>query len=204
VDVTKTSGSSTSKLAGMIGGTDGDILIWGGQLEEGSYSTSYIPTSGSTVTRNQDIFTRDGIGSLINSTEGVLFAEWKPKLSSDYSILSINNGTSGSSVLMGKGASSSTIFIGVRSGYGYQMLYTLSPYDFTNFIKVAVKWKVNDFAVWIDGVEVATDTSGNAPVGLNKLSFDFGDGGFDFYGEVKQLQVYKTALSDDTLALLTS
>ena len=40
-----------------------------------SYATSYIPTSGSTVTRNQDIFTRDGIGSLINSTEGVLFVE---------------------------------------------------------------------------------------------------------------------------------
>jgi hypothetical protein len=44
-------------------------------LEQGSYATSYIPTSGSTVTRNQDIFTRDGIGSLINSTEGVLFVE---------------------------------------------------------------------------------------------------------------------------------
>ena len=49
--------------------------MWGAQVEEGSYATSYIPTSGSTVTRNQDIFTRDGIGSLINSTEGVLFVE---------------------------------------------------------------------------------------------------------------------------------
>ena len=51
------------------------VIIWGMTLEEGSYETSYIPTSGSTVTRNQDIFTRDGIGSLINSTEGVLFVE---------------------------------------------------------------------------------------------------------------------------------
>ena len=51
------------------------VYIWGAQLEVGSYATSYIPTSGSTVTRNQDIFTRDGIGSLINSTEGVLFVE---------------------------------------------------------------------------------------------------------------------------------
>ena len=51
------------------------LILRGAQLEEGSYATSYIPTSGSTVTRNQDIFTRDGIGSLINSTEGVLFVE---------------------------------------------------------------------------------------------------------------------------------
>ncbi len=50
------------------------MYYWGAQLEE-SYATSYIPTSGSTVTRNQDIFTRDGIGSLINDSEGVLFAE---------------------------------------------------------------------------------------------------------------------------------
>ena len=55
-------------------GTSG-VYIYGAQLEEGSYPTSYIPTSGSAVTRNQDQFTRDGIGSLINSTEGVLFVE---------------------------------------------------------------------------------------------------------------------------------
>ena len=38
---------------------------------------------------------------------------------------------------------------------------------------------------------------------MNKLSFDFGDGGFDFYGEVKQLQVYDTALTDEQLLQLT-
>ena len=58
-------------------GSTGTFFQWGCQSEEGSYATSYIPTSGSTVTRNQDIFTRDGIGSLINSTEGVLFIEFK-------------------------------------------------------------------------------------------------------------------------------
>ena len=59
-------------------GTSG-VYIYGGSLELGSYATSYIPTNGEAggVTRNQDIFTRDGIGSLINSTEGVLFVEFK-------------------------------------------------------------------------------------------------------------------------------
>ena len=60
--------STTNSVAGTI-------FIWGTQAEQGSYATSYIPTSGSTVTRNQDIFTRDGIANLINSTEGVLFLE---------------------------------------------------------------------------------------------------------------------------------
>mgnify|MGYP003676798699 CR=1 FL=1 len=46
----------------------GSETFWGTQLEQGSYATSYIPNFGTAagVTRNQDIFTRDGIGSLIN------------------------------------------------------------------------------------------------------------------------------------------
>ena len=52
-----------------------DIQIWGAQLEQQSYATSYIPTSGSTVTRNQDVCTNGGSLASINSTEGVLYAE---------------------------------------------------------------------------------------------------------------------------------
>ena len=59
----------------IIGDGNSSVAYWGHQLEVGSYPTSLIPNFGTVagVTRNQDIFTRDGIGSLINSTEGVLF-----------------------------------------------------------------------------------------------------------------------------------
>ena len=55
-------------------GVDGILLAYA-QIEEGSYPTSYIPTSGSTVTRNQETYTKTGISDKINSEEGVLFAE---------------------------------------------------------------------------------------------------------------------------------
>ena len=49
--------------------------IWGAQLEQQSYATSYIPTNGATNTRLQDIANNSGNSTLINSTEGVLYAE---------------------------------------------------------------------------------------------------------------------------------
>ena len=45
--------------------------IWGAQLEELSYATSYIPTEGSIKTRLADICNNAGSSDLINSTEGV-------------------------------------------------------------------------------------------------------------------------------------
>ena len=61
------------KSYGQVGNLD--ISIWGAQFEALSYPTSLIPTSGSTVTRNQDLCTNGGSLASINSTEGVLYAE---------------------------------------------------------------------------------------------------------------------------------
>ena len=55
--------------------SDDYVLLWGAQLEEQSYATSYIPTNGATNTRLQDIATNSGNSSLINSTEGVFYCE---------------------------------------------------------------------------------------------------------------------------------
>ena len=173
------------------------------QLEEGSYSTSYIPTSGSTVTRNQDQFSRDGIGSLINSTEGVLFAEISA-LADDSTNRSIalSDGSS-SNIILFRYEGSNTIRGFVINGGVIQANFTFTHNNINN-LKFAVKWKLNDFAYWVNGTEVLTDTSGSVPTGLNRLALDNGSGNEDFYGKVKQLQVYQTALSDTQLAALTS
>jgi hypothetical protein len=57
--------------------------------------------------------------------------------------------------------------------------------------------------MFANGVLVATDTAGTVPSGLNKLDFSWA-GNNNFYGNVKAVAVYKTALTDTELANLTS
>ena len=70
--------TATQSLAGLvIGGIDGDILIWGTQFEPQPNATSYIPTNGSTVTRFADVVTIDTtsitgtISSITETIDGV-------------------------------------------------------------------------------------------------------------------------------------
>jgi len=175
------------------------------QLEVGSYATSLIPTVSGTVTRNQDIFTRDGIGSLINSTEGVLFVEMAA-LSDDltYRSFMLNDGTDDNRMIIRYSNASNTLqaLCYISTGLTGFCQYVLT--DETLFSKIAFKWKVNDFALWVDGVEVATDTSGAVPTGLNTLEFKTATDTQHLLAKVKQLQVYDTSLSDTQLAALTS
>ena len=193
---------------GAAGGVDGDnINIYGAQLEQGSYATSYIPTSGSTVTRNQDQFTRDGIGSLINSTEGVLFLEMAA-LSDDLTRrkITISDGTLSNFCSLYFDSVSNRIIGRTTVGGVLQSFLITSSYTEINFNKIAFKWKENDFSLWVNGTEVAVDTSGvvwSSGV-LTKISFDNGVGAENLFGKVKQLQVFKTALTDSELATLTT
>jgi hypothetical protein len=194
-------------LGGVIINQTITVYVWGAQFEAGSYPTSYIPTSGSSVTRNQDIFTRDGIGSLINSTEGVLFAEIAD-LSDDSTgkYYSLSDGTSSNRIRIGYSLTDNSIRALVISQGTNVFDYTYTTSNIELFSKVAFSYKQDDFSFWIDGVKVHADTSGNTPTALSRLSLDdgkeVGTGGY-FYGKVKQLQVYDTALTDNQLIQLT-
>tara|TARA_R100000808_G_scaffold8703_2_gene24486 strand:+ start:837 stop:2450 length:1614 start_codon:yes stop_codon:yes gene_type:complete len=206
-----TSTGSTTIRIGLRGGvtsTDNPtIYMWGCQLEKAAYATSYIPTTSTSITRNGDRFTKKGISDLINSSEGVLYIEMAALVDAQtYRIISLSDGTEDQRVYIQYTNASQTV-AGVIKRNGVtqaNMSYTLT--DETAFSKIAVKWKEDDFALWVDGTERGTDSAGNTPIGLNSLQFDNGKATAAnfFYGKVRNLQLYKTALSDTQLGALTS
>jgi len=185
-------------------GTSG-IYIWGAQIEVGSYPTSYIPTSGATVTRNQDQFSRDGISSLINSTEGCVFGEgnFAESNSSSYNyFVSLSDGTSSNRLEVRQSSPNLQFLWRVAT---YQSEISTSSLDVSSNFKFALNYSAANIKFYVNGDLIGTI---NTPTlwsvnTLNRLAFDDGTGGNRLSGKVKQLQVYPTALTDEQLIELT-
>ena len=186
--------------------TDDSVYIWGAQVEQGSYATSYIPTQGSAVTRVADVCNGAGNSQVINSTEGVLYFEGSA-LADDgtFRCISISDASNTSNrMFIQYDTTSNFDFILFSGGIGQCSLTTAITQ--TDNVKIAVKYKTNDFALWVNGIEVATDSDGitfSADT-LDKLSFDATASSFPFYGNVKQIQYFDTALTDLQLQQLTT
>ena len=184
--------------------------IFGAQVESGSYATSYIPTSGSTVTRNEDKALYAGLGTTdtFNDSEGVLFIETEALVNEvNARGISINAGNGLNRVLISypsSGNSSITGYLQSTAGSGAGM--TITGIDTTQKHKVAIKYKLNDTSLFIDGVKRAVDTSVVMPVGLKQLDFSNGISvnTAEYEGNLNAIAVYKTALTDTELANLTS
>lgn len=209
VEKTDTGGSIQIGLRDGYGVADvpntATVYLWGVQVEAGSYATSYIPTTGAASTRNADLCNNSGSAQDFNSEEGVLYAEIAA-LADDgtFRQLTISDSSTSDRVSIDFTSTDNQIRSFSSSGGSTAANMTSTVTDSKEFNKVAVKYKLNDYALWINGSEVATDTSAAAPVGLQELAFDNGGGSNDFYGKVRNLQVFTEALTDEQLEKLTS
>ena len=182
---------------------------WGIQLEELPYATSYIPNNGNAAgeTRDAETASKSGLSDYINSSEGVLYLELSA-LADDgtFRNIAISDGTSSNRILFFLASTDNQIGFRVDVGGVIESAFSYNVTDFTEYFKVAMKYKENDFSLWVNGIEVGSDSLGSvfSPSTLNRIGFDGGAGSGDFYGKVKDLRVYKTALTDTELQTLTS
>ena len=185
-------------------GTSG-VYIWGAQLEEGSYATSYIPTYGTSVTRNNDVCRKENATDIIGQTEGSFFMEFE---------MGINN-TIGTPVCISEYASTSNFILVYQlqsNTLSFRIRDTsIDQFNITSDIlsggkhKFAFAYKENDCAFYIDGTLIGTNTSCTIPSNLNRLSLvDVGSGINKVDSAVNQTLLFKTRLSNEELIALTT
>ena len=186
------------------------IYVWGAQLEQQSYPTSYIPTSGSTVTRNQDVCNKGGDPGNFNSRTGTLFVEAAALALNLNSVVNRDitvRGGFGSQnwVKLTFNTNSKIEYEVYRNGVLIFNQEVTPPASMTSFLKIAIIYERDNFALWINGVSVDTKTNGATPAGLEELDFSAdGDITNSFYGKTKQILYFPEVLSNTELAALTS
>ena len=180
-------------------GTSG-VYIFGGQVEALSYPTSLmLPlTEGSITTRNADQVTDSGDVNDFNSTEGVLMAEISALYDDlTFRVISLSDGTSSNSIWLYYSADSNVIKI-----YDGTNALAYST-DTTVNSKVAYVYDAVSTRLYINGFNVGS-IAFKSFSGFNNLTFKDEAGTNPFYGKTKQIQVFKSALTNLEIETLTS
>ena len=215
-------GNNTNSLAQIFVSSDGvntglgNVYLWGADFQEGSYATSYIPTSGSIGTRDADACNGAGNEQVFNDSEGTFFVNF----AADFNIynsgladrgISINDGTNSNSVKIFQATSlDNKMAYDLDTSLGANQVFNTSTQftDITDFNKVAFTYKQNEFKIFLNGVQQgSTDTNGSVFSNgtLKGISFDYGqEGNKPFFGRVKEVKYFNSALTDAELQALTS
>ena len=185
IGFTFTTGSSiTNQQIQINRGANVEAAYWGLQIEALSFPTSYIPTlTGSTVTRATETATGAGSADLINSTEGVLYAEIEALENGGIDrIISLSDETNNNLIYIRIDNTANRINSFARGGGGSYNILTVNGVTQTNNNKIALAWDATNIRVWINGSESSSATINNLPLNMSTLSFTSPVGGSPFYG----------------------
>ena len=175
--------------------------LYGAMFEVGSYSTSLIPTYGTSTTRVQDSCSKTGISELIGQSEGTMFAEIDSSQFLTGSYIGISDGGTTNRQIFGWEANSGDS--GTLRLYGFWNGFTYSSFSRGEKIKIALAYKTNDFALYVNGTQAGTNTSASTSGTLSQFAFNSGATSQKYQGNVYQAILFPTRLTNDQLQELT-
>ena len=190
-----------------------DISIWGMQLEEGSFPTSYISTSGSTATRAADVASIPTSAFGYNPDKGTVVVDFETQYGTVDTfprIVELGNASTGInrvSVLITE--SISQVRCTVLSNNIAAAAFTVKTDPTPASGKLAFAFADNDFAGVADGGSVVTDTSGSFTTpSIPRDILKIGGAGqttvSNMGGHIKSIQYYPRRLTNAQLQELTS
>ena len=188
-------------VSGLVGA---NIYIQSAQLEVGSYATSYIPTQGGVVTRNQDSCSQTVPSGIIGQTEGSIYCEVNISNTSGKSLIALDTGSASNFIVLSTSSSLSPQIQIRQSSGSYPSIISGTTMNY-GVNKIAFCYKSGDYAMYINGVLSGTSTSTTFPSGvISQISV----GASSSYGylsdTVNDVKIYNTRLSNAELQALTT
>ena len=188
--------------------TGTNTYLYGAQIEQGSYATSYIPTQGSVVTRLADECEQTPPSGIIGQTELTIFYQGLVERlgGSDGHAITLSqsaDGAGSSRVLLYRNSSNGNMYVYVQdttTQFSTPLLANSNPQIND---KYAIAIKNNDLVVYCNGVKVSENNSGTLPstqyLILNKWNNQINE-----QNKINQVKLYNTRLSNSELQALTS
>jgi hypothetical protein len=200
--------ASGSTRAPSFAGTTTDVLYgWGAQTETGSIATSYIPTTAAPVTRNADVISVTGaVSGCIGQTEGTIYAEVDLRnFVTNGRILAITDGISASNAIEFRINTSSRIRGLITASTNIVADINTSTNQPIGIYKMALAYAQNDFALYINGTQIGTDTDGQMPINLSKINIGTSAVDLNLLNDrIRAAALYTTRLTNAELAALTT
>jgi len=190
--------------------TDG-IYIWGPQLELGSFPTSYIPTSGSSVTRGADFgsITGESFSNFFNQSEGTFDVGYRLGYNNvGMRVCQISNQNSNTAIDLVVGSG------GGAGGYWYILTGGSAQFSSSGVVNSAqvdrnfrcvLAYKENDCAAQQNKIStISTDTSVTLATDYNKLLFyQIANGGDQITGHLKYIRYYPKRITNAQVTQLS-
>jgi hypothetical protein len=196
--------SISSDGSSIAVGATGENTFYGVQVEAGSYATSYIPTYGSAVTRNVDAAYDLSAADLIGNDEGVFFIDVKtPSAIASNTTFSIGGGTNGEYAQL-EIRTDLSINWRYRQGSTDYINANVGSYVAGDRLKLAFAYKNGSSILYKNGSSIATDNGSINTNAWDEIRFSNFAGTGNLNASVNQALVFKTRLTNEELAALTT
>ena len=193
-----TSGSGTSQFQTLMDsvyiGVGVEFKVYGAQLEAGSYATSYIPTYGTSVTRNADsgqVMNLD-TNNIVGGSQWTFFAE-----------LEVHNNTPNADKMALTDADSMPRTYLYNTTLGWAGGWTGSSYNLDLNTNSKVAWRLNDSRngdIFANGALRASITNQSVDMTADRIFLRGAQGKW----RLRQIILFPTALTDQELIDLTT
>jgi hypothetical protein len=187
------------------------ILIYGAQVEAGSFPTSYIPTAGAAASRSADVASIPTSAFGYNQKAGTVVCEFEYQYAIGGGFVrtwEIAGNSADRINLYTSNSSGRLNFAAVENNIIQVAFNNLAEFNAFRDLNTAVAFSNNDFAAVVDGILKGTSTSGsitNPSVPRDKFSIgsNFTTGN-QLNGHIKSIQYYPRRLTNAQLVELTS